>query len=172
MRSICGLGSEAPPLRKVTGILERISEVVVSFGGVVPAGEEGGADADQMQDQVAASGDAGAATGSRTGGSPGKIITREDALREMDRIAEFFKRTEPHSPSPIRWRKRCAEAGFVGRTVGRSPSGRGCARVHVGAAWHKTAGIGLGPRRTALSRRSWKGSFAFPCRSAKTHLIR
>ena len=91
-------GSEAPPLRKVTGILERISEVVVSLGGVVPAGEEGGADADQMQDQVAASGDAGAATGSRTGGSPGKIMTREDALREMDRIAEFFKRTEPHSP--------------------------------------------------------------------------
>ena len=113
MRSICGLGLEAPPLRKVpTGILERISEVVVSLGGVVPAGEEGGADADQMQDQVAASGDAGAATGSRTGGSPGKIMTREDALREMDRnTAEFFSGRSRIRLSPIRWRKRCAEAG-------------------------------------------------------------
>ena len=53
---------------------------------------------DQMQDQMAASGDAGAVAASRNGASPGKIMTREDAFREMDRIAEFFKRTEPHSP--------------------------------------------------------------------------
>ena len=32
------------------------------------------------------------------GGAAGPIRTREDALRELGRIADFFRATEPHSP--------------------------------------------------------------------------
>lgn len=43
------------------------------------------------------------------GGRSGEIATREDAFRELTKIAEFFRRTEPHSPlssllqQSVRW---------------------------------------------------------------------
>jgi type VI secretion system protein ImpA len=82
----------------VTGILERISEVVVNLGGVVAASEGEAGYADPSQAQVNAPGEIGASAAPQSGAGSGKIMTREDALREMDRIAEFFRRTEPHSP--------------------------------------------------------------------------
>ena len=34
----------------------------------------------------------------RVAASPGQIVSREDALRALGEIANFFRRTEPHSP--------------------------------------------------------------------------
>jgi type VI secretion system protein ImpA len=30
--------------------------------------------------------------------APARAVTREDMLRELGRIADYFRRTEPHSP--------------------------------------------------------------------------
>ena len=82
----------------------------------------------------------------------------------MDRIAEFFKRTEPHSPLAYRWRKRCAEDGCRWPNCWPKSFRTGCARVDVGAAWHETAGVGpalVGQRYPDVRGR---GSFAFPYR--------
>jgi type VI secretion system protein ImpA len=54
-----------------------------------------------------ATADAGAASGESVpaGGSPagasGAIRTRDDAVRVLDTVADFFRRTEPSSPVPI-----------------------------------------------------------------------
>lgn len=85
-------GSEAPSLRKVTALLERLLSVATKLGGQ-PAAEE--------PEPVAVGEAAGAATSGAAapaGGLGGALHTREEALRQLDRIAEFFKRTEPHSP--------------------------------------------------------------------------
>src|SRR5690606_9084362 len=47
------------------------------------------------------SGDGAAAGGARTTVATGAIATREDALRTLLPVAEFFKRTEPRSPIPL-----------------------------------------------------------------------
>lgn len=83
-------GSEAPSLRKVTSLLEQLLVVLTRLGGE-PQADEAGSAVD-----AASPAEAGAAVAA--GGARGALQTREDALRELDRIAEFFRRTEPHSP--------------------------------------------------------------------------
>jgi len=51
---------------------------------------------------AAAEGDAGAADGTtQAGGVPGQIRSREDAIRSLDAVAEYFRRCEPSSPVPM-----------------------------------------------------------------------
>jgi len=52
--------------------------------------EEGAEDGSESTGEVAAAG--------RSGGAAGAIQGRRDALKRLNEIAEFFKRTEPHSP--------------------------------------------------------------------------
>lgn len=83
-------GSDAPSIRKVSTLLDRMLEIIGRLGGLVadPVAElpaEAGADGAV----AAAGGVAVAAAGA---------LTREGALRELDRIADYFRRTEPHSP--------------------------------------------------------------------------
>ena len=94
-------GSAAPSTRNVTVLLERIIQVAGRLTGNV-AGDAG--QADSAQAPQAAGGGAlppsgGAAPGvSTAAAAPGAIRTREDALRELGRIADYFRATEPHSP--------------------------------------------------------------------------
>jgi type VI secretion system protein ImpA len=85
-------GSDAPSLRKVTNLLEQLLGVVTRLGGEPPADQA--AESGMPGDAAAA----GGATGATGGGGRGEVRTRDDALRELDRIAEYFRRTEPHSP--------------------------------------------------------------------------
>ena len=85
-------GSEAPSLRKVANLLEQLLGVVTRLGGEPRADQ--GADTAVPGDAAAAGGTA-AAIG---GGGRGELRTREDALRELDRIADYFRHAEPHSP--------------------------------------------------------------------------
>jgi type VI secretion system protein ImpA len=39
--------------------------------------------------------------GTQAGGVPGQIRSREDAMRSLDAVAEFFRRCEPSSPVPM-----------------------------------------------------------------------
>jgi type VI secretion system protein ImpA len=83
-------GSDAPSLRKVTGLLEQIVQVATRLGGAPVAVEMG---------HIESAGPSAAVDGVPTmGGAHGTLLTRDDALRELDRIAGFFRRTEPHSP--------------------------------------------------------------------------
>ncbi|MEO7852137.1 MAG: type VI secretion system protein TssA [Rubrivivax sp.] len=81
-------GSDAPSLRKVTNLLEQLLGVATRLGGEPTA---------DLAEEAAITGGAGAAVASG-GGGLGEVRTRDDALRELDRIADYFRRTEPHSP--------------------------------------------------------------------------
>lgn len=84
--------AETPSTRNVTVLLERIIAVGRRLGAVE---EEGGAA--PAQDAPAEAGTSAAPAGA-AGSADGALRTREDALRELGRVAEYFRRTEPHSP--------------------------------------------------------------------------
>lgn len=85
-------GSEAPSVRKVGALLDRMHEVIGKLGGIPSAGTETGTEPGDAATNgtTIAPGHAPAASAS--------AMTRESALRDLDRIAEYFRRTEPHSP--------------------------------------------------------------------------
>lgn len=82
-------GADGPPTSRVRELLEQIAAVIeahappeTAAAADAPAAAEGGAEA-----AVSAAPSAPAAT-----------ETREGMLAQLDRIAAFFRRTEPHSP--------------------------------------------------------------------------
>ncbi len=87
-------GGEAPSTRNVASLLERLIQVARRLaGGMTESAGEAVAEA------VAASpGGAVATAPAGAPAAPGAIRTREDALRELGRIADYFRATEPHSP--------------------------------------------------------------------------
>jgi type VI secretion system protein ImpA len=84
-------GSDAPPTSRVRDLLNAILAVADTYAPPEPdapaedaAAEESGAD--------------GQPAGGTTVVQAARLVTREDMLRELERIADFFRRTEPHSP--------------------------------------------------------------------------
>lgn len=84
-------GGDAPSMRNVASLLDRMLEVITQLGGVVDDAEAA-VDGDAVTDTAGEPGGAGVAS------SAGAVLSRDAALRELDRIAEYFRRTEPHSP--------------------------------------------------------------------------
>jgi type VI secretion system protein ImpA len=48
-----------------------------------------------------AAGEDGAAEGAAPAGVPGQVRSRDDAIRSLDAVAEYFRRSEPSSPVPM-----------------------------------------------------------------------
>ena len=81
-------GADAPSMRKVSTLLDRMLEIIAKLGGVVPA-------AGAETAPVALVGEGPVPAAAAAGGA---LLTRDAALSELDRIADYFRRTEPHSP--------------------------------------------------------------------------
>lgn len=91
--------ADSPPTTQVREILERMADLARRFAG----GEVGDGAAGAGGAALTAGGDrsaAGAIAGGAVGGAAvaGAVASREDALRSLAAIAEFFRRTEPLSP--------------------------------------------------------------------------
>ncbi len=86
-------GRDSPPTGRVRELLEEMLEAVARYA---PAGtgEADAAPGMQTQEETTR---AEPASGGATIGTA-KTPTREDMLRDLLRIADFFRRTEPHSP--------------------------------------------------------------------------
>jgi type VI secretion system protein ImpA len=81
-------GRDSPPTGRVRELLEEMRDAVARYAPAEaheaePEGETGSAP--------------GASPGPAAAAAP-KAVTREDMLRDLVKIAEFFRRTEPHSP--------------------------------------------------------------------------
>jgi type VI secretion system protein ImpA len=87
-------GRDAPSTRRVAEVLERIASAAETLAGG-PLPEPAAADPQAAGAEVAAS---GVAPGPAATVPAGAIASREEALRQLERLAEFFRRTEPHSP--------------------------------------------------------------------------
>jgi type VI secretion system protein ImpA len=87
-------GAEAPPTSQVREVLEEIKEVAGRF-----APPETEAPEQATEEATAPSPDEGSETVARGPvAAQGGLMSREDALRMLAQIAEYFQRTEPHSP--------------------------------------------------------------------------
>ena len=86
------LGRDAPSTRRVAEVLERLAAVAEKLAG--------GPEADEAAafDPGATAAEGGVPTGGGGFSVAGAIANREEALRQLERIAEFFRKTEPHSP--------------------------------------------------------------------------
>jgi type VI secretion system protein ImpA len=91
----------APPSSNIRGALETCAEVIKSIVQTLPDASDG---------ETSSNGRAVAAAGDDRSAAPGnRGQTREDAFRALLQVAEFFKRTEPHSPlsyaleQAVRW---------------------------------------------------------------------
>jgi len=88
------LGSEGPSFTPVRDQLEHVDKTVRRFAREAGVLMDGGADAgiDDAQDAGADN------TAQASSNNSGPIATRRQALAQLRQVAEFFRRTEPHSP--------------------------------------------------------------------------
>jgi len=100
-------GADAPPTSQVRDLLESALAIVVRLGGerLAAADQSGGQSAGQSTGAAAEAGaaEAGAPAAEegaalRRAARPGEIASRDDALRLLEEVARWFRRTEPHSP--------------------------------------------------------------------------
>lgn len=92
------LGDDGPSFTPVRDQIEHLQKTVRRFAreaGVLMDGHEGG-DGDAPADGFGTGEEA--ATGGTTNPHGGPISTRRQALAQLRQVAEFFRRTEPHSP--------------------------------------------------------------------------
>ncbi len=89
-------GSMAPTTRRVSELLARILEIGTRLIGPI-ADDKPAADseAEAVTEEVAAD-QPGAVAGAAA--APRALRTREDAIRQLEELADYFRRTEPHSP--------------------------------------------------------------------------
>jgi type VI secretion system protein ImpA len=84
-------GRDSPPTGRVREVLEEMLDAAMRYA---PPEAEGGDEPATAEPEAV--GAAEASTGRV--GTLAKTPTREDMLRELVKIADFFRRTEPHSP--------------------------------------------------------------------------
>ncbi|WP_137125151.1 type VI secretion system protein TssA [Roseomonas sp. HF4] len=89
-------GADAPSTRRVSEALQAIIDVSTAIAGA-PAPEPVEAEAGEAMPEGDAAPGAGPAAGA-VAGAPRALRTREDAIRQLEDIAEYFRKTEPHSP--------------------------------------------------------------------------
>jgi type VI secretion system protein ImpA len=97
-------GSSAPPSSNIKTVLYDIRDAVQQFAkSKLPA--EGG----EAEPGAAPGGDGSGAAAAAAGFGVGPMRTRDDAFNTLRQVADFFRRTEPHSPIPyaleriVRW---------------------------------------------------------------------
>jgi type VI secretion system protein ImpA len=97
--------SAAPPASQIRRTLEECRDRVRSL-----ARRLSGADAAESEQPLSATGSLTTVPGNpQMALATGKVVTREDAFRALLQVADFFRRTEPHSPvsyaleQAVRW---------------------------------------------------------------------
>lgn len=90
-------GDLAPNTRRVAEALEWMQEIATRLIG--PVQEEAAPVASAEAEEVLAVVDDGPAGGGAVA-APRALRTREDAIRQLEELADYFRKTEPHSPLP------------------------------------------------------------------------
>jgi type VI secretion system protein ImpA len=85
-------GADAPPTSQVREILEQLTGIAARYGA------PGGASAAASEAAVGDDASAPSATGQIGASVSTSLASREEALRSLAAIADFFRRTEPLSP--------------------------------------------------------------------------
>jgi len=113
MEEKCGRGSDgyslAPPSSGIRSALENAHDEILNLARTHLSSMD--ADSTASASLVAADGNSLAVSNQAAGAVASRVQTREDAFRLLLQVADFFKRTEPHSPvayaleQAVRWGK-------------------------------------------------------------------
>jgi type VI secretion system protein ImpA len=90
-------GADTPSTSQVRDMLREIAEIAARYAPEEEVPAETGADNPEMAGSGAGS-EAGGMAGTGIRGTTERVVTREDALRNLEAIAAFFRKSEPHSP--------------------------------------------------------------------------
>lgn len=88
-------GRDAPPTSSIREALQTCRETITNAARDKLAQLDVGGEAEAEEEAAAGMGESGAAPRAR---AEGAIETREDAFRVIGKVADFFRRTEPHTP--------------------------------------------------------------------------
>lgn len=91
-------GGNAPSTRRVSEALQSIIDLVTRIAGAPSEATDAVEEVSSQADAGAVAAGGGAAAAASGGGGPKPLRTREDAIRQLEEIADFFRKTEPHSP--------------------------------------------------------------------------
>ncbi len=127
------VGSQAPELKPLVLDLTEIKHIIatqLAARGVGAASADGAVDA---ANGAGASATGGAAD--RTVAGRGEIESREDVVRQLDRLCEYYSRHEPSSPIPmlLRRAKRLVSKDFMAIIRDLTPAGIAEAELLSGA---------------------------------------
>jgi type VI secretion system protein ImpA len=96
------LGGDSPSTGRVAEALGRIQELGIKFGGALPEVAEPPEPVSPEEAEAEMPLGEGEANGALPSGHAGPaqrpLRTRDDAIRQLEDLAEWFRRTEPHSP--------------------------------------------------------------------------
>jgi type VI secretion system protein ImpA len=90
-------GADAPSTRRVAEALAAIVEISTKIAGGPAAAEASAEEGEAMAEGGEGAGGA-VSGGAAVAGGPRVLRTRDDAIRALEEIATFFRKTEPHSP--------------------------------------------------------------------------
>ena len=91
------LGADAPSTRRVSEALAAIIEISTRIAGA-PSAPVAAEATDSAGEGDGATAPAAVAGGAAVAAAPRALRTREDAIKQLEEIADFFRKTEPHSP--------------------------------------------------------------------------
>jgi type VI secretion system protein ImpA len=91
-------GAEAPSTRRVSEALAAIIELSTRIAGAPAAPETAAEEGAPMAESDPGAAAAPAAGAAAAPGGPRVLRTRDDAIRALEEIAAYFRKTEPHSP--------------------------------------------------------------------------
>ena len=91
-------GSDAPTTRRVADALTAIVDISTAIAGAPPPEANEAESEEAMAEAGAEEGGAAAGGVAVAAGAPRAMRTRDDAIRQLEDIANFFRKTEPHSP--------------------------------------------------------------------------
>lgn len=116
-----GSGPELKPLIELIAAISKLVNQKLAQRGLLddgrPAAEEGRSAAEEKS-EVSAPSDGAASNGRKAGAAApltGDIASREDVIRALDKICDYYKRYEPSSPVPLflNRAKRLASKSFL-----------------------------------------------------------
>jgi type VI secretion system protein ImpA len=91
-------GADAPSTRRVAEALAAIIELSTRIAGAPAAPDAATEEGEAMAEASAGAPEAAGGGGAGAPGGPRALRTREDAIRTLEEIAAYFRKTEPHSP--------------------------------------------------------------------------
>jgi type VI secretion system ImpA family protein len=85
----------------LSGCKNRLASILKKRGVSAASPEEANGSAEENAESAAAAGNPTGIAAAGQGGRAGPINSRDDALSRLREVADFFRRTEPHSPVPF-----------------------------------------------------------------------